>query len=234
MEVFPVEKAAPAAVFIESAGSEVELRRQLRAKNGVSELSSSTSVIHFSVAPTGSFGFITPKLLGLALITRSPDLPLEQMPPVSNAFEIHKLADGSGMLVGFVEANLKSQLTASQRPKNVRLGLYSNPSDKAPHIVAVPLVKLVVDRMPTRLDPKEPGSAVLLDMDLQSTANRTSSQTGPYPGQFMNTCCVARSSRPGGLFSFSLLNELQVCLRWPYLREAPAGYGLTPRDDIFE
>ena len=178
-EVFPVQKAAPAAVFIEAAGSEVELRHQLRVKNGVSELSSDTSVIRFSVAPTGSFGFITPKLLGLALITQSPDLPLEQMPPVSNAYEVHKLADGSGMLVGFVEANLKPQLTASQRPKNVRLGLYSNPSGKAPHIVAVPLVKLVVDRMPIRLDPKEPGSAVLLDMDLQSTANRTSSQTGP-------------------------------------------------------
>ena len=178
-EVFPVQKAAPAAVFIETPGSEVELRRQLRAKNGVSELSSSTSVIRFSVAPTGSFGFITPKLLGLALITQSPDLPLEQTPPTPNAFEIHKLADGSGMLVGFVEANLKPQLTPSQRPKNIRLGLYSNPSGKAPHIVAVPLVKLIVDRMPTRLDPKEPGSAVLLDMDLQSTANRTSSQTGP-------------------------------------------------------
>ena len=178
-EVFPVQKAAPAAVFIETPGSEVELRRQLRAKNGVSELSPSTSVIRFSVAPTGSFGFITPKLLGLALITQSPDLSLEQTPPTPNAFEIHKLADGSGMLVGFVEANLKPQLTPSQRPKNIRLGLYSNPSGKAPHIVAVPLVKLIVDRMPTRLDPKEPSSAVLLDMDLQSTANRTSSQTGP-------------------------------------------------------
>ena len=178
-EVFPVQKAAPAAVLIETPGSEAELRRQLRNKNGVSELSSSTSVVRFSIAPTGSFGFITPKLLGLALITQSPDLPLEQTPPTPNAFEIHKLADGSGMLVGFVEANLKPQLTPSQRPKNVRLGLYSNPSDKAPHIVAVPLVKLVVDRMPIRLDPKEPGSAVLLDMDLQSTANRTSSQTGP-------------------------------------------------------
>lgn len=178
-EVFPVQKAAPAAVVIETAGSEVELRRQLRAKNGVSELSSYTSVTRFSVAPTGSFGFITPKLLGLALITQSPDLPLEQTPPVTNAYEIHKLADGSGMLVGFVEADLKPQLTPSQRPKNVRLGLYSNPSGKAPHIVAVPLVKLIVDRMPIRLDAKEPGSAVLLDMDLQSTANRTSSQPGP-------------------------------------------------------
>ena len=179
MEAFPVQKTAPVAVVIETAGSEVELRRQLRAKNGVAELSSSTSVIRFSVAPTGSYGFIAAKLLGLALITQSPDLPLEQTPPTTSAYEIHKLADGSGMLVGFVEANLKPQLTPSHRPKNVRIGLYSNPSDKAPHIVAVPLVKLVVDRMPIRLDAKEPGSAVLLDMDLQSTANRTSSQTGP-------------------------------------------------------
>jgi hypothetical protein len=101
------------------------------------------------------------------------------MPPATNAYEIHKLADGSGMLVGFVEPDLKPQLTPSQRPKNVRLGLYSNPSDKAPHIVAVPLVKLVVDRMPVKLDPKKPDSAVLLEMDLQGTANRKSSQTGP-------------------------------------------------------
>ena len=115
----------------------------------------------------------------MALITRSPDLSLEQMPPVSNAFEIHKLADGSGMLVGFVEASLKSQLTSRERPQNVRIGLYSNPSIKAPHIVAGPLIKLVVDRMPTRLESKEPGSGVLLNVDLQSIANRTSSQLGP-------------------------------------------------------
>ena len=178
-EVFPVQKAAPAAVFIEASGIETDLRRQLREKNGVSNLSSSTSVIRFSVAPTGSFGFIAPKLLGMALITRSPDLSIEQAPPVPNAFEIHKLADGSGMLVGFVEASLKPQLTASVRPKNVRLGLHSNPSDKAPHIVAVPLVKLVVDRMPIQLSSNEPSGAVLLDMDLQSTANRATSQTGP-------------------------------------------------------
>ena len=178
-EVLPVQKSAPAVVYIETPGSEAELRRQLRAKNGVVALSASTSVIRFSVAPTGSFGFIPPKLLGMALITQSPDLPLEQMPPTTNAYEIHKLADGSGMLVGFVEAALKPQLTPSQRPKNVRLGLYSNPSDKAPHIVAVPLVKLVVDQMPLKLDPKKPDSAVLLEMDLQGTANRKSSQTGP-------------------------------------------------------
>ncbi len=42
----------------------------------------------------------------------------------------------------------------------------------------------------------------------------------------MNTCCIVRSSRPAGLFSFGLLDGLRVRLRMPYLREAPAGFGL--------
>jgi len=46
------------------------------------------------------------------------------------------------------------------------------------------------------------------------------------PGLFMNTCYVVRSSRPAGLFSFGLLDGLQVRLCRPYLREAPAGFGL--------
>jgi hypothetical protein len=178
-DLFPVQQAAPAVIFIEKSGSEVELRRRLRAKNGVFELSFSSSVTPFSVARPGSFGFIPPKLLGMALITRSPDLPLELISPTSNAFEIHKLADGTGMLVGFVEARFKPQLTSSQRPENVRFGLYSNRSEKASQIVAVPLATLIVDRMPTRLDPKEPGSAVLLNVELQSSANRTPSQPRP-------------------------------------------------------
>ena len=178
-EVSSVQKASPVVVFIETRGSEAELRRQLRRKNGVSELSFSTPAFRFSVVPAGSFGFITPKFLGMALITKSPDLPFEPVSPTPNAFEIHKLADGSGMLVGFVEAQLKPQLISSEQMKNVRFGLYSNPSDKATHIVAVSLTKLLVERMPTRLNPKEPGSAVLLEVDLQSTANRPLSQAGP-------------------------------------------------------
>ena len=42
----------------------------------------------------------------------------------------------------------------------------------------------------------------------------------------MNTCSVVRSSRPAGLFSFGLLDGLHVRLRRPYVREAPAGFGL--------
>ncbi len=42
----------------------------------------------------------------------------------------------------------------------------------------------------------------------------------------MNTCCVVRSSRSARLFSFGLLDGLQVRLCRPHLREASAGFGL--------
>jgi hypothetical protein len=171
-EVMPVQTAAPAAVVIESVGSEQELRRQLRAKNGVAELGAANA--RFSQAPTGSFGFIAPQHLGMALVTQSPDLGLERVPSAANAYEIHKLADGNGMVVGFIGQDLIPQVTPANRPKNIRIALYSNPSEKAPHIAAVPLVKLMVDRMPVRLDPKKADSPVMLDMDLQGTANRKS------------------------------------------------------------
>ena len=101
-EVLPMQKAAPAAIFIETAGTETDLRRQLRAKNAVAELGDTTPKVLFSQAPTGAYGFIPPKLLGLALVTQSPDLGMERIASAANAYEIHKLADGSGMLVGFV------------------------------------------------------------------------------------------------------------------------------------
>jgi len=46
---------------------------------------------------------------------------------------------------------------------------------------------------------------------------KTESQcrTGSSPGLFMNTCCAVRSSCPTGLFSFSLLDNLQVRLCRP-------------------
>jgi len=171
-EVFPAQTTAPAAVVIETAGSEKELRKQLRVKNGVTELAVSKS--RFSQAPTGSFGFIAPQLLAMALVTQSPDLGLDRVPAAANAYEIHKFADGSGMVIGFIGKDLLSQVMPVNRPKNIRINLHSAPSDKAPYIAAVPLVKLMVDRMPIRLDPKKADSPVMLDMDLQSTANRKS------------------------------------------------------------
>ena len=49
----------------------------------------------------------------------------------------------------------------------------------------------------------------------------------------MNAYYVVRSSRPAGLFSFGLLDGLPVRLRRPYVREAPAGFGLERLATVF-
>ncbi|MCC2641482.1 MAG: exported protein of unknown function [Nitrospira sp.] len=177
-EVLPMQKAAPAVVFLETTGQEADLRRELRSKNRANELGASASQVLFSQAPTGSFGFIAPHFLGMALVTQSPDLTLKRVASAPNAYEVHKLADGSGMLVGFVGSDLMAQLRSSHRPKTIRLALHSNPSDQAAHIIAVPLVKLAADRMPTRLDPKNPDGPVIFEMDLQSSTSRPSTHGG--------------------------------------------------------
>ena len=171
-EVMPMIKAAPTVIVIEAAGSEPDLRKQLRVKNGVTELGATR--VPFSQAPTGSYGFIAPQPLGMALVTQSPDLMLDRSAPAANAYEVHKLADGSGMVVGFIEQALIKQVTPANRPHHVRIALVSNRSDKTPYIAAVPLTKLMVDRMPVRLEPKNAGGPVALEMDLQGTANRKS------------------------------------------------------------
>ena len=146
--------------------------KQLRNKNAVTELG--TARVQFSQAPTGTYGFIAPQDLGLALVTQSPDLLLERSASASNAYEIHKLADGSGMVVGFIEKALIAQVTPESRPHHIRIARRPNRSDKMPYIAAVPLTKLMVDRMPVRWEPKNADGPVVLKMDLQETANRKS------------------------------------------------------------
>jgi hypothetical protein len=99
---------------------------------------------------------------------------LERVASTSNDYEIHKVADGSGLLIGFMDRKTASQISPGERPKNLRIALYSNSVDKAPTIVAVPLSKLMVDRMPIKVDPKKSDSPVVLNMDLLTTANRKS------------------------------------------------------------
>lgn len=175
-EVFPVEKAAAMPVVIDATGAEQDLRAQLRKATKVNGLT--TPMSKFSEAATNSYGFIPPQPLSMALVMRSPDLMIEQRPSTPNAFEIHKLDDGNGLVVGFVAKDMVGQLTAAQRLHPIAVSLHSNPSDKAPYIVAVPLIKLVVDRMPTRLDPTRPDGTMVLTVDLQGTTNRKKSLHG--------------------------------------------------------
>lgn len=169
-EVLPVQKAVPPAVVIETVGQEQDLREVLRKANKVEKLTSGR--IRFSEAPIGSYGFIAPAFLGMALATQSPDLLLEQAPPSANAYEIHKVEDGNGLVVGFLGKAEAEQIKPKDRSKTVRLSLHSNPIETAPLIVAVPLTKIMADQMPRRVDRKKRDGPVLLEMDLQGTGNR--------------------------------------------------------------
>ncbi|MFO0774287.1 MAG: hypothetical protein U0172_06455 [Nitrospiraceae bacterium] len=175
-EVLPMEKAAPMPVVVDRTGPEAELRAELRTRTAVSPLGNPTS--KFSEAPVNSYGFIPAQPLSLSLVMRSPDLMIEKTPSVPASFEIHKLDDGGGLVVGFVSKEMLAQLTPAQRLHPITVSLYTNPSDKAPYIVAVPLVKLVADRMPTKADPARADSAIVLTVDLQGTANRNKSLHG--------------------------------------------------------
>jgi hypothetical protein len=171
-ETLPVQKAVPPAVVIETVGSEQDLRQQMRTKNGVGEMTNGP--VRFSEAPIGSYGFIAPKYLGMALATQSPDLVLERVPSSPSAYEIHKVEDGNGLVVGFVGKDVAQQIKPKERPKTVRMSLHSNPSEAAPLIVAVPLTKMMADQMPRRVDRNQRDGPVLLEMDLQGTGNRKS------------------------------------------------------------
>lgn len=171
-EVFPIQKAAPAVVFVEKTGTEAELRQELRMKTGVTELGELN--VRFSQAPTGKYGFVAGTSLAMALVTQSPDLTLERARLGANFYEIHKLADGNAMLVGFVPSEILAGLKQPERPKAIGLSFASVPSDTTPYIVAVPLVKLSADRMPSPMDPQKADAGVMLHMDLKGTTTRQS------------------------------------------------------------
>jgi hypothetical protein len=73
---------------------------------------------------------------------------------------------------------LARQLAQPERPKNIRMTLYSNPTSQAPDIAAVPIEKLMVDRMPAKVDAKQQDGPVMFEMDLQSSAPRKTPHLG--------------------------------------------------------
>ncbi len=169
-EVLSVHKTVPPIVLMDATRTESDLRRLLRDKNRVEELQ--LPMVRFSEAQAGSYGFIASRRLALALITQSPDLVLEKTASTSDSYEIHKLADGSGMLVGFIEQTAAPELMAERRGKAFRCALYSQPWEGAVLIAAIPITKLMVDQWPHRVDLRNPNSPVRLEMDVQSMANK--------------------------------------------------------------
>jgi len=69
-----------------------------------------------------------------------------------HSFEVHKAADGTEYMIGFVTASEAEQIEAGKEGSGVRL--FPDPSDDSPVLVSVPVARIV----PPRRMPREDGN----------------------------------------------------------------------------
>jgi hypothetical protein len=108
---------------------------EMRARNRVNPLAESESEKDFAEIPVNSYGFVEP-----------PDLiyrpSAEKLSIDANAydfaFEIHKLGDGSGLLLGYVGPETFGRLSEGILAGS-NFVLYSEPWKDAPSLVAIPV-----------------------------------------------------------------------------------------------
>ena len=107
-------------------------RAALRAKHQVRTLTDLEDGTGLHRLPHGVYGF-----------TYAPgpkDTPLFQTSR-PQAFEMHKLADGTVVLVGYVTGELAARIESDRQPLEVRL--FPAPRDEANTLVSLPLARLI-------------------------------------------------------------------------------------------
>jgi len=128
-------------VFATNVAEDVE---GLRQEDRVTELPDSESEKTFAEIPVDSYGYVD----GIYL----PHEPLDQIrvetTNFSHFFEIHKVADGSGRIVGYVGPETFQRLREGVAPGS-GLTLYSASWKEAPNIVAIPIKGLKCHRSRT-------------------------------------------------------------------------------------
>ena len=103
----------------------------LRAERGLRQLSSEEEGFGYERLPPGVYGF-----------TYSPaehNCPLFASARYRN-YEVHRLQDGSGLLVGYVTPDEARQLTSSQQ---VTIHLFPDPREQATTLVSVPQDRII-------------------------------------------------------------------------------------------
>lgn len=112
------------------AGIERE-REDLRARDQVRPLTDAEEGLGARRLPNGVYGFTYAPVL--------QDFPLFQAPR-SNTFEVHKLADGTVTLVGFVTQEAASRI--ENGAGEIPLRLFPSPREEAVILVSIPLSRV--------------------------------------------------------------------------------------------
>lgn len=103
----------------------------LRAERGLRKLSSEEEGFGYERLPPGVYGF-----------TYSPaehNCPLFASPRFRN-YEVHRLQDGSGLLLGYLTPDEARQLTSGQQ---VTIHLFPSPGEQAATLVSVALDRII-------------------------------------------------------------------------------------------
>lgn len=124
------------------------LRKLLRANHKVRELEPAESGFKLSKAPRGVYGYVNqvdicfPDIVEAELSRR----------PYFTEFEVHKLLDGSLFVIGFIGAEIATQLRIEQSFPTGHFTFYSNKWSNAPEIVALQLSKVKFLEGPRRIE----------------------------------------------------------------------------------
>jgi len=128
----------PAAADTGDAG-----REEMRRRHGVRALSGEEEGTSIAKLPAGVYGF--------AYAPGQPEVPIFAKRDY-HSFEVHKAADGTEYLIGFVTQNEASDLAVEREGAAIRL--FPEPWEAAQSLVRVPAEKIVA---PKRM-PREAGN----------------------------------------------------------------------------
>jgi hypothetical protein len=131
--------AEPAKLLVAQVAKDI---RELRQQNHVFRLADSESDKDFAEIPVNSYGFVgSPELVYRSSSDKySVDANADALD-----FEIQKLADGSGLLLGYVGPETFELLREGMRAKS-NFTLYSGAWKDAPNLVAIPISGLKYSR----------------------------------------------------------------------------------------
>lgn len=115
-----------------------ELRQGMRQQHNVRRMEIIENELKFSVSPRGIFGFAQESFL-----EDTSNLKLHRDFTYRGLyFEIHKMSDGKGHLVGFASPDIAVKLQREDCPSNFPITIYSCKWSGASNIISIPLSKI--------------------------------------------------------------------------------------------
>ena len=132
--VIPPATPSAAPTFVSANGlNEEEQRQMIRQQHNVRRMEAVENELKYSVAPRNIYGFTS----SMRLYNPS-GIILHRGFSHSQAFEIHKMNDGTGRLIGFVSTDVAVHIQRDNRPSEFPITIYNRKWSEAPTMAIIP------------------------------------------------------------------------------------------------